>query len=81
MGGLFGVWIRGFMTAESMFHRAPDGGNTALAGLLAIAADRGAVLIDVQMHSPHVERFGAREVPQGEFMRLLGRALDAGEAP
>ncbi len=75
VGGLFGVWIRGLMTAESMFHRAPDGGNAALAGLLAVAADRGATLIDVQMHSPHVARFGAREVTHAEFMRLLGEAL------
>jgi leucyl/phenylalanyl-tRNA--protein transferase len=81
VGGLFGVWIRGFMTAEIMFHRAPDGGNAALAGLLAIAADRRATLIDVQMHSPHVERFGAREVPHGEFMRLLAEALRPADGP
>ncbi len=78
VGGLFGVWMRGLMTAESMFHRAPDGGNAALAGLLAIAADRGAQVIDVQAQSPHVARFGAREIPHGEFMQRLAAALAPG---
>ena len=75
VGGLFGVWIGRFMTAESMFHRAPDGGNAALAGLLEVARDRGAAVIDVQMMSPHVARFGAQEVPHEEFLALLGAAL------
>lgn len=75
VGGLFGVWLRRFMTAESMFHRAPDGGNAALAGLLEVARMAGARVIDVQMMSPHVARFGAREVPHGEFLALLARAL------
>jgi leucyl/phenylalanyl-tRNA--protein transferase len=71
------VWIGRFMTAESMFHRAPDGGNAALAGLLDCARDRGAQVIDVQMMSPHVARFGAREMPHEEFLDLLGAALRA----
>lgn len=75
VGGLFGVWLRRFMTAESMFHRAPDGGNAALAGLIEVARIGGAELIDVQMMSGHVARFGAREVPHEEFLALLGSAL------
>lgn len=75
VGGLFGVWLGRFMTAESMFHRAPDGGNAAIAGLLAIAGNGGAEMIDVQMESPHVARFGARGIPHGEFMARLARAL------
>ena len=80
VGGLFGVWLGRFMTAESMFQRAPDGGNAALAGLLEVAAEGGAQVIDVQMMSAHVARFGAREMPQGEFMRLLATAV-GGEPP
>ena len=77
-GGLFGVWIGRFMSAESMFHALPDGGNAAIAGLIGIARQAGADLIDVQMESPHVMRFGARTVGHGEFRALLERALDAG---
>lgn len=74
-GGLFGVWIGRFMSAESMFHALPDGGNAALAGLIGIARGMGTLLVDVQVESPHVMRFGARGVPHGEFMRLLRAAL------
>lgn len=74
VGGLFGVWLGRFITAESMFHRAPDGGNAALEGLIGIAQRAGADLIDVQMESPHVLRFGAREVSHAEFLGLLARA-------
>lgn len=76
-GGLFGVWIGRFMSAESMFHALPDGGNAAVAGLIGIARGAGAEVIDVQMESPHVMRFGARVVPHGEFLALLDRALAA----
>lgn len=77
VGGLFGVWLGRFMSAESMFHRAPDGGNAALAGLIRIASAAGAHLVDVQMESPHVARFGARAIPHEEFLALLGQALGA----
>lgn len=77
VGGLFGVWLGRFMTAESMFHRAPDGGNAALAGLIDVARTGGAEVIDVQMMSAHVVRFGAREVPHAEFLGLLARASGA----
>jgi leucyl/phenylalanyl-tRNA--protein transferase len=75
VGGLFGVAMGRFMSAESMFHRAPDGGNAAIAGLLGIAATAGALLLDVQMASAHVARFGAREIPGAEFSARLAEAL------
>jgi leucyl/phenylalanyl-tRNA---protein transferase len=75
VGGLFGVAMGRFMSAESMFHRAPDGGNAALAGLLHIARRSGAELVDVQMESDHVARFGAREIPAAEFTARLAAAL------
>jgi leucyl/phenylalanyl-tRNA--protein transferase len=75
VGGLFGVAMGRFMSAESMFHRAPDGGNAAIVGLLGIAVASGALLVDVQMASAHVARFGAREIPAHEFSARLADAL------
>jgi leucyl/phenylalanyl-tRNA--protein transferase len=80
VGGLFGVWIGRAMTAESMFHHRPDGGNAALAGLIGLARDLDTVVIDVQVASPHVERFGARQVSHAEYLGLLARALGGGDA-
>ncbi|MSO43724.1 MAG: leucyl/phenylalanyl-tRNA--protein transferase [Thermoleophilia bacterium] len=79
VGGLFGVTIGQFMSAESMFHRAPDAGSAVIVALIEIANASGGELIDVQMSSPHVIRFGAREIPAAEFERRMAHAL--GELP
>lgn len=75
VGGLFGVALGRFITAESMFHRAPDGGNAAIAGLIHIARSNDFALIDVQMQSPHVLRFGASLMDAAEFEVALAEAL------
>ncbi len=75
VGGLFGVTMGGLVSAESMFHRAPDGGNAVLAGLVRMATGCGYVLIDVQMASDHVMRFGAEEVDVDTYRDMLARAL------
>jgi leucyl/phenylalanyl-tRNA--protein transferase len=75
VGGLFGVALARYMTAESMFHRAPDGGNAAIAGLIHIARANDFTLIDVQMQSPHVMRFGASTLATDEFAAALEEAL------
>lgn len=77
VGGLFGVAMGRFLSAESMFHTAPDAGNAVIAALLGIATATGALLVDVQMASAHVARFGAREIPDREFSRRLAAALGA----
>ena len=75
VGGLFGVAMGRFITAESMFHRAPDGGNAAIAGLIHIARTNDFALIDVQMQSPHVMRFGATTMDADQFAVALSEAL------
>lgn len=75
VGGLFGVAIGGLFSSESMFHRAPDGGNAALVGAAEVLRRLGATLWDIQMSSEHTRRFGARDVSPGEYRRLLALAL------
>lgn len=81
VGGLFGVALGGLFTSESMFHSEPDAGNAALVAAHSILIERGVTLWDVQMTSPHVSRFGAREVSAQEYHRLLAEALADGLAP
>jgi len=75
VGGLFGVALGRFITAESMFHTAPDGGNAAIVGLIQIARANDFALIDVQMQSPHVMRFGASLLDAADFGVALAEAL------
>jgi len=79
VGGLYGVALGGAFFGESMFHRAHLGGTDAskvcLAHLVDHLNDRGYVLLDVQMNSPHMEQFGTVDIRRGEYLRLLEGAL------
>ncbi|MCU0307082.1 MAG: leucyl/phenylalanyl-tRNA--protein transferase [Thermoleophilia bacterium] len=77
VGGLFGVALGGLYTSESMFHRAPDGGNAVLLATAGHLAERGFTLWDVQMASDHTRRFGLEEIRPAEYRRRLRRALAA----
>jgi len=74
-GGLYGVALGGAFFGESMFHRRPDASNVALIALVERMRDRGFELLDVQFLTPHLERFGAREIPQAEYLTRLRAAL------
>lgn len=75
VGGLFGVALGGLFTSESMFHRTNDAGNHALVGTAAHLAERRYTLWDIQMVSPHTERFGAQLISAHEYESRLSAAL------
>jgi leucyl/phenylalanyl-tRNA--protein transferase len=80
-GGLFGVALGGLFTSESMFHRAPDAGSAALVATAAMLRASGFALWDIQMTSPHTERFGATEVDRRAYRRRLSEALRLAPGP
>jgi len=75
-GGLYGVALGGAFFGESMFHRVRDASKVALAALIQRLQDRGFMLVDAQWSTPHLERFGAIEIPRAEFLRRLDQALE-----
>src|SRR5574338_173894 len=76
-GGLYGVSLRAAFFGESMFHRLTDASKVALAALVEHLRLRGFQLLDVQWTTPHLERFGAEEIPRVAYLRLLRRALES----
>ena len=80
-GGLFGVALAGLFTSESMFHSAPDAGSAALVATAAMLRGAGFALWDIQMTSPHTERFGAVGLAPAEYRRRLRPALEARPGP
>jgi leucyl/phenylalanyl-tRNA--protein transferase len=74
-GGLYGVRVGGAFMAESMFHCETDAGKVALAGLVEHLKRRGFLLLDIQMMTPLLGRFGAVEVPNVQYQRRLRKAL------
>ncbi|MEO5369194.1 MAG: leucyl/phenylalanyl-tRNA--protein transferase [Magnetococcus sp. DMHC-1] len=74
-GGVYGVAIGGCFFGESMFFRAADASKCAFAFLMETLQQKGFTLIDCQMHTPHLARFGAREIPRRNFLADLKKGL------
>jgi leucyl/phenylalanyl-tRNA--protein transferase len=74
-GGLYGVHLGGAFFGESMFHHETDASKVALVALVDRLRDRGCSLLDIQWVTPHLARFGAVEIPRGEYLSRLARAL------
>jgi leucyl/phenylalanyl-tRNA--protein transferase len=75
-GGLYGVRIGGAFFGESMFHRVPGASKVALHRLVNILKKGGFLLLDTQWVTPHLQKFGAREIPRQDYLMLLDRALE-----
>lgn len=74
VGGVFGVAVNGFFSAESMFHTATDASKIALYYLLEAVQDAGFELFDIQLLTPHTESLGAREIGRDEYLDRLKSA-------
>ena len=74
-GGLYGVALGGAFFGESMVTRRRDASKVALVHLVERLRAGGFALLDVQMTTPHTERFGVVEIPRDAYERRLRRAL------
>ncbi len=76
VGGLYGVSLGAAFFGESMFARAPDASKIAFVASVRQLEAWHIGLIDCQVHTEHLERFGAYEVSRHDYLQLLARALD-----
>jgi len=76
VGGLYGVSLGAAFFGESMFARAPDASKIAFVACIRQLDAWGIGLVDCQVHTEHLERFGAYEVPRLRYLELLKVALD-----
>jgi leucyl/phenylalanyl-tRNA--protein transferase len=74
-GGLFGIALGSLFTSESMFHRVSNAGSAALVACHKHLTLQGYTLWDIQMTSPHTERFVAIEIAEEDYLRRLAEAL------
>ncbi len=77
VGGLYGVAIGQVFFGESMFALESDASKTAFAHLVSMLRQWDFALIDCQVTTDHLQRFGAREIPRKDFLLLLKRALES----
>jgi leucyl/phenylalanyl-tRNA---protein transferase len=76
VGGLYGIALGGCFCGESMFHRAPDASKICVVTLVAHLRARGFRLLDCQQQTPHMQRFGAREIPDSAYAQLLAECAE-----
>ena len=76
-GGLYGVALGRCFFAESMFHLESNASKVVLFALARALKKMGFVVIDCQVHSPHLESWGARSITRRHYLELLRIGLSS----
>jgi leucyl/phenylalanyl-tRNA---protein transferase len=75
VGGLYGVALGGIFFGESMFARCADASKIAFVTLVASLPQLGVDLVDCQVHTEHLERFGAEDWSRTRYLKELATRL------
>ncbi len=75
-GGLYGIALGGTFFGESMFSYQTDASKVAFVTLVQQLMAWGFDMIDCQLPSPHLARFGARSIPRSEFLTRLHSSVN-----
>jgi leucyl/phenylalanyl-tRNA--protein transferase len=75
-GGLYGVSMGRVFFGESMFTRISDASKAAFVQAARFLPSLGIELIDCQMPTNHLGRFGARIMARDAFIAKLGELVD-----
>lgn len=74
-GGLYGVRLGAAFFGESMFHRHTGASKVALVTLVQKLRDGGFQLLDTQWTTPHLQKFGAREISRKSYLAQLAKSI------
>jgi leucyl/phenylalanyl-tRNA--protein transferase len=75
VGGLYGVALGHVFFGESMFSRVSNASKVAFAAFVEVLKRFKFDLIDCQVKTDHLIRFGAREIPRKKFLEQLEKAI------
>lgn len=81
VGGLYGVALGQVFFGESMFHSKTDASKVAFVTLVKQLKLWDYQLIDCQVHTRHLESFGAQEIDRDYFIKLLDQYCEAPAKP
>jgi leucyl/phenylalanyl-tRNA--protein transferase len=76
VGGLYGVSLGGCFFGESMFAAESDASKLAFVALVRKMRVWDFDLVDCQVHTDHLARFGATEWSRTRFLECLERSLE-----
>lgn len=74
VGGLYGVALGSAFFGESMFAEAKDASKIAFVAFIRQLECWGCTVVDCQVYTEHLARFGAVEVPRSAFLRDIQTA-------
>lgn len=77
-GGIYGVFVDGVFSAESMFYLVPNASKCALLALIQALESLGLTWLDIQMVTPHLKALGAQEMKRAAYLSLLERSKTKG---
>lgn len=75
-GGLYGVVIGKCFFGESMFAWEPNASKVAFVKFAGLLRQLDFRIIDCQMRTEHLERFGGQFIPLKRFLEIIGRGCD-----
>ncbi|BBO72801.1 leucyl/phenylalanyl-tRNA--protein transferase [Desulfosarcina widdelii] len=75
VGGLYGIAMGRAFFGESMFSRVSNASKVAFVSLVQTLQKKHFTIIDCQVRTDHLMRFGAREVTRKVFFEQLGKAI------
>ena len=81
VGGLYGVSVGGLFCGESMFAREADASKVAFVAFVRQLARWGVRLVDCQVYTEHLARFGAFEISRADFLRAVEVLRDGAVVP
>jgi leucyl/phenylalanyl-tRNA--protein transferase len=75
VGGLYGVSLGGSFFGESMFTRVSNASKVALVALVRQLERMAFDMVDCQIRTEHMMRFGAQLIPRARFLKELTQSL------
>lgn len=73
VGGLYGVYVKGIFSGESMFHLEPNTSKLCLVEMVHRLATLGLEWMDIQMLTPVTEQLGGHYISRRDFLTRLKR--------
>jgi leucyl/phenylalanyl-tRNA--protein transferase len=81
VGGLYGVALGQVFFGESMFTLRSDASKAAFVRLVHWLTEWRYEIIDCQVTTAHLKRFGAREIPRAIFLTLVRHGVELAPDP
>ena len=75
VGGVYGIALGSLFFGESMFSLVNNASKVGFITLVHRLRARGFTLIDCQVATPHLARWGAEPIPRTEFLEELSAGL------